>query len=33
MELITMRELYRNTAAYADKEIEIGGWIRNRRPS
>ncbi len=33
MELITMRELYRNTAKYADTEIEIGGWVRNRRPS
>ena len=33
MELITMRELFRNTAKYADQEIEIGGWVRNRRPS
>ena len=33
MELITMRELYKNTAKYADTEIEIGGWVRNRRPS
>ena len=33
MELITMRELYKNTAKYADSEIEIGGWVRNRRPS
>ena len=33
MDLITMRELFRNTAAYADREIEIGGWVRNRRPS
>ena len=33
MELITMRELFKNTAKYADQEIEIGGWVRNRRPS
>ncbi|MBO5322601.1 MAG: asparagine--tRNA ligase, partial [Oscillospiraceae bacterium] len=33
MELITVRELFKNTAAYAGKEIEIGGWVRNRRPS
>ena len=33
MELISVRELYKNTAAYADKSIEIGGWVRNRRPS
>ena len=33
MELITMRELFKNTAKYADIEIEIGGWVRNRRPS
>ena len=33
MELITMRELFKNTAKYADTEIEIGGWVRNKRPS
>jgi len=33
MELITVRELFKNTAAYAGKEIEVGGWVRNRRPS
>ena len=33
MQLITMRELFKNTAKYADQEIEIGGWVRNRRPS
>ena len=33
MELISVRELYKNTAAYADRTIEIGGWVRNRRPS
>ena len=33
MELITVRELFRNTDKYAGKEIEVGGWVRNRRPS
>ena len=33
MELITVRELFKNTDKYVDKEIEIGGWVRNKRPS
>ena len=33
MELISVRELFKNTAAYADREITVGGWVRNRRPS
>ena len=33
MELITVRELFKNTQAYAEKEIEVGGWVRNRRGS
>ncbi len=33
MELISVRELFKNTAAYADREVSIGGWVRNRRPS
>ena len=33
MELITVRELFKNTDKYADQEIMIGGWVRNRRPS
>ena len=33
MELISIRELYKNTEKYADKTIELGGWVRNRRPS
>ena len=33
MELISVRELFKNTAAYADQEITVGGWVRNRRPS
>ena len=33
MQLITVRELFKNTEAYAGQEIEIGGWVRNRRGS
>ena len=33
MELISVRELFKNTDKYAGQEIEIGGWVRNRRPS
>ena len=33
MELITVRELFKNIEKYADQTIEIGGWVRNRRPS
>ena len=33
MELITVRELFKNTQAYAGQEITIGGWVRNKRPS
>ena len=33
MELITVRELFKNTDKFAGTEIEIGGWVRNRRPS
>jgi len=33
MELITVRELFKNTDKYVDQEIQIGGWVRNKRPS
>ena len=33
MELISVRELFKNTDKYAGTEIEVGGWVRNRRPS
>ena len=33
MELISIRELFRNTDAYAGKTVTVGGWVRNRRPS
>ena len=33
MKLISVRELFKNTEKYAGQEIEVGGWVRNRRPS
>ena len=33
MELISVRELFRNTEQYAGQTVTIGGWVRNRRPS
>ena len=33
MELITVRELFKNTAKYAGKSIEVGGWVRSVRAS
>ncbi len=33
MELITVRELYKNTKAYVGKTIEVGGWVRSVRAS
>ncbi|MBR5577750.1 MAG: asparagine--tRNA ligase [Lachnospiraceae bacterium] len=33
MELISVKELYRNREAYMDKEVTIGGWVRNNRDS
>ena len=33
MQLITVRDLFKNTEKYVDQEIEIGGWVRNKRPS
>ena len=33
MELISVRELYKNTEKYAGQTVNIGGWVRNRRPS
>ena len=31
--LLTLRELFRNTAAYAGQTVKLGGWVRNRRAS
>ena len=33
MDLISVRELFKNTAAYAGKEVEVGGWVRSIRAS
>ena len=33
MELISIRELFKNTDKYADQTVTVGGWVRNRRPS
>jgi len=27
MDLTTVKSIYRNTAAYANKEVTLGGWI------
>ncbi len=33
MELIEVREIFRNKESYFDKEITIGGWVRSNRDS
>lgn len=33
MELITIRELYKDRESYLDKEITVGGWVRSVRAS
>ena len=33
MELISVRELFKNTQAYAGQEIQVGGWVRSIRAS
>ena len=33
MDLISCRELHKNTALYAGKTIQVGGWIKNLRAS
>ncbi|NBH71879.1 asparagine--tRNA ligase [Clostridiaceae bacterium] len=33
MDLITIRELYRNREQYLDKEVSVGGWVRSVRGS
>jgi len=33
MELISVRELFKNTDQYAGKEVEVGGWVRSIRGS
>ena len=33
MDLVSVRELFKDTAAYAGKEISVGGWVRSNRKS
>lgn len=33
MNLTDIKELFRNTAAYAGSEVTVGGWVRNNRDS
>ena len=33
MELITVRELYKNRIKYLEKEVTVGGWVRSIRDS
>lgn len=33
MDLITVRDLFKNTEKYAGAEVNVGGWVRNRRGS
>ncbi len=33
MDLVTVKELYKNREQYFDKEVTIGGWVRSNRDS
>jgi len=33
MDLLTVREIYRNKETYMNKEVELGGWVRSIRDS
>ena len=33
MDLITIRELFKNKESYIDQKITIGGWVRSIRDS
>ena len=33
MELVTVREIYKNKEAYIGKNISVGGWVRSVRDS
>ncbi len=33
MNLVTVKELYRNTEKYIDQTVEVGGWVRSVRDS
>ena len=28
MELVTVKELYKNREAYLDNQVTVGGWVR-----
>ena len=33
MDLVNIRDLFRNQKEYAGKEVTIGGWLRSKRDS
>ena len=33
MELVNIKELYRNESEYIGKEVTVGGWLRSKRYS
>ena len=33
MEIVQIRELYRNTEKYLNSEVTVGGWVRSVRDS
>ena len=33
MKLVTIREIYKDSASYLNQEISIGGWVRSNRDS
>ena len=33
MDLVTVKELYKNREQYFDKEVTVGGWVRSNRDS
>ena len=33
MDLVTVREIYRNRGQYLDKQVSVGGWVRSVRDS
>ena len=33
MNLVTIKEIYKNRENYLDKEIQVGGWVRSLRDS
>jgi asparaginyl-tRNA synthetase len=33
MELVSIREIFKNNKDYIGKEVNIGGWLRSKRDS